>query len=115
MSVQALIRQAQEVGVELRLVDGKVKAKGSRVAVERMLVPLRQHKAELIRWFTETPANDPEPNLYPSNWHSLARAYDAHHHKCPTCIAAGWGYGLRCGVGASLWLAYSNMDLGSAG
>ena len=40
-------------------------------------------------------------------WLHLDRAYQAHHFKCPTCIAAGLGYGLRCGSGAALWTAYS--------
>lgn len=92
MSVQALIRQAHQAGVELRLVDGKVKASGSRAAVVAMLEPLRQHRAELIEAMTD--------------WRMLGKAYQAHHWTCATCIAAGLGYGLRCGVGASLWTAY---------
>ena len=47
MSAQALIRQAQASGVALRLVGGKVKASGPREAVARLLVPLREHRAEL--------------------------------------------------------------------
>ena len=41
-------------------------------------------------------------------WHALDMAYQAHHFKCPICIAAGRGvrYGLRCGVGAALWADY---------
>lgn len=40
-----------------------------------------------------------------SAWCVLAEAYNAHHVTCNVCIAAGRGagYGLRCGVGASLW------------
>ena len=38
----------------------------------------------------------------------LAAAYHAHHFKCPTCIAAGLGYGLRCGAGAALHTAYED-------
>jgi len=41
-------------------------------------------------------------------WLALDQAYQAHHFKCPTCKAAGLGYGLRCGVGAALWTAYSD-------
>lgn len=36
-----------------------------------------------------------------------AREYHGHHFKCPACIAAGQGHGLRCGTGAALWSAYS--------
>ncbi len=41
------------------------------------------------------------------SWRPLAHAYHAHHFKCPVCIAAGKGYGLRCGTGVGLWTAYS--------
>ncbi len=42
------------------------------------------------------------------DWRELDKAYQAHHFKCSTCIAAGLGYGLRCGAGAALWTAYSD-------
>ena len=41
-------------------------------------------------------------------WLHLDRASQAHHFKCPHCIAAGKGYGLRCGAGAALYTAYSD-------
>ena len=64
----------------------------------------------------------PEPGQRPANtapapehpaavaWHALDMAYQAHHFKCPICIAAGRGvrYGLRCGVGAALWADYEH-------
>jgi hypothetical protein len=34
-------------------------------------------------------------------------AYLAHHWRCPTCCAAGQGYGSRCVEGARLWGAYN--------
>ena len=43
-------------------------------------------------------------------WHELDRAYQAPHFKCPACIAAGLGYGLRCGTGVALWTAYSDAS-----
>ena len=56
----------------------------------------------------ELPANDPEPPSNPQAWRELAAAYHAHHFNCPTCKAAGRGtrFGLRCGVGATLWTNY---------
>lgn len=50
----------------------------------------------------------PEPPADPYAWRELAQAYHQHHFTCPTCIAAGRGtrYGLRCGVGMALWIAY---------
>lgn len=47
-------------------------------------------------------------------WRELDKAYQAHHFKCSACIAAGLGYGLRCGVGAALWTAYSGDSIEKA-
>jgi hypothetical protein len=115
VSAQTLIRQAQASGVALRLVGGKVKACGPREAVERLLVPLREHRAalanalqaEAVEALPCTPA-DAAPES--ADWHALDAAYLAHHFNCPTCIAAGRGtrYGHRCGVGMALWRAYSD-------
>ncbi|MEO6322748.1 MAG: hypothetical protein ABIR56_18885 [Polaromonas sp.] len=58
---------------------------------------------------TEPPMQDkPQaPAIDLPDWRELDRAYQSHHFKCSTCIAAGLGYGLRCGVGAALWTTYS--------
>ena len=105
MSADVLIRKALDKGVELRLVDGKVKLIGKRAAVDEMLGPLRQHKNALLRWLQAPPANDPVPDD-PGAWKALAQEYHAHHFACPTCISAGQGRGLRCGTGAALWSTY---------
>jgi hypothetical protein len=42
---------------------------------------------------------------------SMREAHDrymAHHWGCPTCSAAGQGYGQRCAEGARLWDAYND-------
>jgi hypothetical protein len=54
-------------------------------------------------------APDPPAPANLIDWHVLDAAYMAHHFNCNTCIAAGRGsrYGLRCGAGETLWLAYS--------
>ncbi|MCX7255326.1 MAG: hypothetical protein NTZ64_00950 [Polaromonas sp.] len=46
----------------------------------------------------------------PNDWRELATAYHLHHFACHVCIAASKGamYGLRCGAGAALWVAYQN-------
>ena len=70
---------------------------------------------------TATPAPAPAPPRKPQGqryqewvktWKPMADAYHRHHFGCPTCIAAGKGYGLRCGAGASLWTAYIVPPLG---
>lgn len=107
MSAAALIERAKAAGVELRLVDGKIKGKGKPAAVALLIEPLREHKADLIRWFSQTASNDPEPQD-PSTWRELAQAYHNHHFDCPTCISAGQGRGLRCGIGSALWSTYQS-------
>jgi hypothetical protein len=47
-------------------------------------------------------------------WQPLAEAYHAYHFNCAICIASGKGYGLRCGVGSSLWRVYSDAPVGPA-
>lgn len=49
-----------------------------------------------------------EPLGEPGEWAELDTAYQLHHFKCQTCIAAGRGarYGLRCSTGAALWAMY---------
>lgn len=109
MSLVALIEKARKAGVTLRLVDGKVKAIGQRAAVAEVVEELRPFRAAIIDHLSAV--NDPEPSPDPTAWRELAQAYHLHHFTCPTCIAAGRGsqYGLRCGVGASLWAIYQNQ------
>lgn len=108
MSAATLVKQAQDAGVHLYLVDGKIKGRGKPDAIAKLIEPLRQHKADLIRWFSQSASNDAEPSPDPATWRELAAAYYRHHFNCPTCIAAGRGaqYGLRCGAGAALWIDY---------
>lgn len=105
MTTDTLIRAAMDAGVTLKLADGQLKAIGPQEAVHEWAPKLREHKAELIEALTGKPSPD---------WRTLDRAYQAHHWRCPTCCAAGKGYGLRCGAGAALWNAYSNTSTGSA-
>ena len=52
MSTAALIQRAHAAGVSLQLVDGKVKARGTKTAVSALIEPLREHKADLIKWLS---------------------------------------------------------------
>ncbi|MDO8262189.1 MAG: hypothetical protein Q7T21_03080 [Gallionella sp.] len=110
MSAAALIQRAEAAGVSLRLVNGKVKITGKKSAVAKLIEPLREHKADLIRWFTQSPANEPEPPNDPAAWRELAAEYHGHHFACKTCCAAGQGRGLRCGTGAALWISYQSTN-----
>ena len=75
-------------------------ALGSRsVGLSRVVLPVAEKLAD---------AQAPETPTDPNAWRELAAAYHAHHFNCPTCIAAGLGYGLRCGAGAALHTAYED-------
>ena len=110
MSAKTLIRQASDAGVELKLINGKVKASGNADAVALLIDQLRARKAELFEFLKA--ANEIEPPADPGAWRELARAYHLHHFECGTCKAAGRGtpYGLRCGVGTALWTTYQTVN-----
>lgn len=89
---------------------------------------IKAHRDELLQWVSKEASNDPaspkapEPQPAPAvvskvvskktaDWKDLDRAYQTHHITCPTCIAAGKGYGLRCGTGAALCAAYDAVDM----
>ena len=93
-----LIRKARAAGIELQFVDGQLKVTGKRKAVECWASKLRENKAALIAALQRrAPSFD---------WREADRVYQLHHFNCPACIAAGRGYGLRCGTGSVLWAAY---------
>lgn len=89
---------------------------------EPLRVLIKAHREDLVRWLGRSASNDPTamadmgipvtpPAPASTDWQALDKAYQAHHVNCPTCIAAGKGYGLRCGVGAALWAAYDAADM----
>lgn len=105
MSADTLIRKALDAGIELQFVGGQLKATGRRSAVAAWAPTLREHRARLIAALQPPAAPAAAP---PIDWQPLAQAYHTHHFACPTCSAAGRGYGLRCGTGTALWAAYSD-------
>ncbi|MDO8699049.1 MAG: hypothetical protein Q7J75_01260 [Rhodoferax sp.] len=118
-SASAIVDQLRGAGLNLSLArtGGLAVAPASQLT-EELRALIRDSKTLLIDWVKS--ANDagsaaPEPPsnpASPTDWHALDAAYLAHHFNCPTCIAAGRGshYGLRCGVGTSLWRAYAQAD-----
>jgi hypothetical protein len=74
---------------------------------------IRTGKNDLVRWFTAANDNNAEPPADPTQWKELSEAYHQHHNNCTFCQAAGRGarYGLRCGTGSALWLAYQETSL----
>lgn len=67
-------------------------------------------QAERAAMPTQPPKLPKMAPLTRAEWETLASAYQAHHAACPVCIAAGKGYGLRCGTGAALWTEYDRAD-----
>lgn len=89
---------------------------------EPLRVLIKAHREDLVRWLGRSASNDPTamadmgipmspPAPASTDWQALDKAYQAHHVNCPTCIAAGKGYGLRCGVGSALWASYDAVDM----
>ena len=107
--MSAIMQAVHDAGLSVSIIesDKLLVVPASRITPQLRTL-IRTHKDDLIRWCITHPANDPEPPGDPSTWHELAKAYNEHHFACKTCQAAGRGsqYGLRCGVGASLWRAY---------
>jgi len=135
MTAALLYRRAIESGVTLRLVEGKMKASGSHEALAAFVPQLREHKAQLIDYLTRQSINastvlglesqslaiarctdkattPAKLNFldWAEGWRELNQAYQRHHFNCPICIAAGKGYGLRCGAGTALWTAYTEAS-----
>ncbi len=112
---RAGIRQHKQALIEylISIEDQVAKSLGTPTTPQR----LAQHG---VSFCSKLKGPVPEPGQHPANtapapehpaavaWQALDMAYQAHHFKCPTCIAAGRGvrYGLRCGVGAALWADY---------
>lgn len=112
LTVHAIVDQLHGAGLNLSLAPtgGLAVAPSSHLTADlRDLI--RSSKALLIDWLTASndAANHAPSSDNPVDWKALAAAYHAHHFNCPTCITAGLGsrYGLRCGVGMTLWRAYS--------
>jgi len=60
----------------------------------------------------ELPADKPKQTFmdWQDTWRELDQASQRHHFACAECIAAGKGYGLRCGTGAALYRAYTDAS-----
>lgn len=128
-STTATLMALQSAGLVLALTPER----GLKVTPASSLTPelrglLKAQRDDLVRWLTTEASNDPttQPAPHPApavetivetasletipSWQDLDREYQTHHIACPTCIAAGKGYGLRCGTGAALWAAYDRAD-----
>lgn len=125
MSAADLIQRASRAGLSVRLADGKVKLSGPPELVNQWATELRQHREELAAYLADAEEWQAERAAIlefdggmsreealrqaaqmHAEWLVVDRVYQQHHWKCATCVAAGQGRGLRCGVGASLWRNY---------
>ncbi len=112
MTVETIVEQLHGAGLNLSLARaGGLAVAPSSHLTEDLRDLIRGSKALLMDWLTA--ANDEATQALtspddPADWHELDAAYMTHHFNCKTCIAAGGGirYGMRCGVGVSLWRAY---------
>jgi hypothetical protein len=111
---------ARRLNVALVPFGAGLRAVGTRDAITELAPHITACKPELLHLLTEPRLDPPTPKPHTptrqtfgesvETWQLLARAYQLHHFTCPTCIASGKGYGLRCSAGASLWRAYSEAD-----
>jgi len=102
-------------GLSISLTDDlRLKVTPSSHITPEMREFAKAHREELIALLLAEQAPPPPPPtetaLTRDEWDALDRAYQAHHWTCPTCIAAGKGYGLRCGTGAALWADYDRAS-----
>jgi hypothetical protein len=116
LPVQHIFKALNDVGLHISLEPGgALGVAPASLLTSELRDLIRGNKAVLVDYLraANDPTNDPakapapEPPTDPNAWRELAAAYHQHHFTCPTCIAAGKGYGLRCGTGAALWAAYS--------
>ena len=138
MQAAKIIGELESQGFSFNLVaDGGLIVRPFSKLPDTQRELLRAHKADIVALLSREAVNDPAstqpPDLvqpsapapdktdkprkqtfmeWQGTWLHLDRAYQAHHFKCPVCIAAGRGagYGLRCGTGAALWTSYSSAS-----
>ena len=111
MKLSALIRKKHSVDIATAIPaifatqQGERGATVARIATVAVANPTEQKTERLLppSGADIRPAAN-EPSI--ADWKTLDRAYLAHHVQCPQCIAAGKGYGQRCGAGATLWRQY---------
>ncbi len=112
LPVQDIFKALNDVGLHITLEpNGALGVKPASLLTSELRDLIRDNKAALVDYLQSAndPPNDPPPEspTDPRERRKLADAYSRHHFKCPTCVAAGKGYGLRCGAGAALWSAYA--------
>ena len=104
MTANDVLRQALEAGLHIAADGENLRIRGDAAQVQQWAERLRPHKAELLHLLANAvPVQTPNA----TDCRAVRAAYYSHHARCPVCIAAGKGYGLRCGTGASLWATYS--------
>lgn len=97
-----ILERLAEVGLSVAVVEGnRIAVSPKALLTDELRTLIREQRGNIVS------ALQPEPPPDPADWIELDRAYQRHHFGCKTCVAAGLGYGLRCGIGAALWRAYA--------
>ena len=139
-TTKELVDQLHDAGLNLSVTkNGGLSVKPSDRLTDDLRDLIRGSKAALVDWLTtdQVPTLTPEAQIVeyrlysklqpppaappatqatgpldnPVDWRALDKAYQLHHFNCKTCIAAGQGRGMRCGVGASMWIQYSDAAM----
>ncbi len=114
----ALLACLRTIAAAMRACDAHGDDEAAREAMRAdVLATPPELRDDLLAYFIGTygppaPAQAPAPTPAPKPqadpvWKGLHATYMQHVSTCATCIAAGKGYGLRCGAGTALWTAYT--------
>lgn len=68
MSAIEILDEARNLGVKLRVEGDRIKAKGPRLAVERLLPVLREHKPQLLAALARPQPAAANPNTDSGHW-----------------------------------------------
>lgn len=106
-SAAEILEELRCAGVEPTLTDDSNLAFPIGVLTDRQRQAIRRYKTEIVSLLRDA-ANDGElaQDSTSDETRDLAWEYYRHHFRCRLCIAAGQGYGQRCGPGLVLWQAY---------
>ena len=103
ITVPEVIKSLRSLGLNLQLTSERaLKVAPASSLTPELRVLIRAHRNDLIDWL----AADASPHIVLEGWEAQSALYERHHFKCASCIAAGMGYGRRCGLGMALWRAY---------
>ena len=97
-----VIASLRSLGLNLELTSERaLRISPASLLTTELRVLIRGHRDDLIAWLQ----TDAGLLSGVNGWEAQSAIYQLHHFTCRICVAAGLGYGPRCGVGMALWHA----------